>query len=83
MGKLFEGLRDTGEILKQVVEEERISGLDAHALDRLMRAWKPRRLASPTFFACCGGWRGVSGVSPIRRVSPPALKRERLIGPAR
>jgi cyclic beta-1,2-glucan synthetase len=46
-GKAFEGLQDTGEILKQVVEQEGISGLDAHALDALMRAWKttPARIA--------------------------------------
>jgi cyclic beta-1,2-glucan synthetase len=46
-GKAFEGLRDTGEILKQVVEQEGISGLDAHALDELMRAWEtpPARIA--------------------------------------
>jgi cyclic beta-1,2-glucan synthetase len=45
--KAFEGLRDTGEILKQVVEQEGISGLDAHALDELMRAWEtpPARIA--------------------------------------
>ena len=46
-GTAFEGLRDTGEILKQVVEQEGISGLDAHALDELMRAWEttPARIA--------------------------------------
>src|SRR4030065_478461 len=37
--KAFEGLRDTGEILKQVVEQEGTSGLDGHALDALMRVW--------------------------------------------
>ena len=61
-GKAFEGLRDTGEILKQVVEQEGFRGLDAHALDALMRAWETRRLASPTRSACCGGWRGASGL---------------------
>jgi cyclic beta-1,2-glucan synthetase len=46
-GKAFEGLRDTGEILKQVVEQEGVYGLDAHALDELMRAWEdpPDRIA--------------------------------------
>jgi cyclic beta-1,2-glucan synthetase len=46
-GKAFEGLRDTGEILKQVVEQESISGLDGHALDELMRTWEapPARIA--------------------------------------
>ncbi|HET6454097.1 MAG TPA: glucoamylase family protein, partial [Armatimonadota bacterium] len=46
-GKAFEGLQDTGEILKQVVEQEGISGLDTHALDALMRAWEtpPTRIA--------------------------------------
>ncbi|MGA2532307.1 MAG: glucoamylase family protein [Candidatus Aminicenantales bacterium] len=46
-GKAFEGLRDTGEILKQVIEQERMSGLDAHALDALMRLWEkpPARIA--------------------------------------
>jgi len=45
--KAFEGLRDTREILKQVVEQEGISGLDTHALDALMRAWEtpPARIA--------------------------------------
>ena len=45
--KAFEGLRDTGEILKQVVEQEGIHGLNAHALDKLMRAWEspPDRIA--------------------------------------
>ncbi|MDQ7842063.1 MAG: glucoamylase family protein, partial [bacterium] len=46
-GKAFEGLRDTGEILKQVVEQESISGLDGHTLGLLMRAWEapPARIA--------------------------------------
>jgi len=46
-GKAFKGLRDTGEILKQVVEQEGISRLGAHALDELMRAWEapPARIA--------------------------------------
>jgi len=46
-GKAFEGLRDTGEILKQVVEQEGLSGLDGHAFDTLMRAWEtpPARIA--------------------------------------
>jgi cyclic beta-1,2-glucan synthetase len=45
--KAFEGLRDTGEILKQVIEQENISGLDAHAVDALMRLWEtpPVRIA--------------------------------------
>jgi cyclic beta-1,2-glucan synthetase len=45
--KAFEGLRDTGEILKQVVQREGIRGLDAHVLDELMRVWEtpPARLA--------------------------------------
>ena len=45
--KAFEGLRDTGEILKQVVQREGIPGLDAHVLDELMRMWEtpPARLA--------------------------------------
>jgi cyclic beta-1,2-glucan synthetase len=45
--KAFEGLRDTGEILKQVVQQEGIPGLDAHVLDELMRVWEtpPARLA--------------------------------------
>ncbi|MCJ7831406.1 MAG: glycosyl transferase, partial [Dehalococcoidia bacterium] len=46
-GKAFEGLRDTGEILKQVVEQKGISGLDVHALDAMVRAWEtpPARIA--------------------------------------
>ena len=45
--KAFEGLRDTGEILTQVVQREGIPGLDAHVLDELMRVWEtpPARLA--------------------------------------
>ncbi|MGO8733327.1 MAG: GH36-type glycosyl hydrolase domain-containing protein [Terriglobia bacterium] len=45
--KAFEGLRDTGEILKQAVEQGGISGLDAHALDELTGAWEtpPARIA--------------------------------------
>ncbi len=45
--KAFEGLRDTGEILKQVVQREGIPGLNAHVLDELMRVWEtpPARLA--------------------------------------
>jgi cyclic beta-1,2-glucan synthetase len=45
--KAFEGLRDTGEILKQVVQREGIPGLDAHVLDELMCVWEtpPARLA--------------------------------------
>ncbi|MBU4034639.1 MAG: glycosyl transferase, partial [Proteobacteria bacterium] len=46
-GKAFEGLRDTGEILKQVVEQESISGLDARGHDALMGVWEtpPARIA--------------------------------------
>ncbi|MGD0458927.1 MAG: glucoamylase family protein [Terriglobia bacterium] len=45
--KGFEGLRDTGEILKQAVQQEGLPGLDAHVLDELMRAWEtpPARIA--------------------------------------
>ena len=45
--KAFGGLRDTGEILKQVVEQEDISGLDVHVLDELVRALEapPDRIA--------------------------------------
>jgi cyclic beta-1,2-glucan synthetase len=45
--KAFEGLRDTGEILRQVVQQEGIPGLDAHVLDELMGVWTtpPARLA--------------------------------------
>ncbi|UCF05851.1 MAG: glycosyl transferase, partial [bacterium] len=43
----FEGLRDTGEILKQAVEAEGVSGFDSHGLDELMRTLKspPERIA--------------------------------------
>jgi cyclic beta-1,2-glucan synthetase len=46
-GTAFEGLRDTGEILKQVVEQKSVPGLNGHALDALMRAWEtpPARIA--------------------------------------
>ena len=36
----FAGLRDTAEILRQVVEQEGISGLDAHRLVKLMPTWE-------------------------------------------
>ena len=36
-GRAFEGLRDTGEILKEVVEKKSNAGFDASALDELMR----------------------------------------------
>jgi cyclic beta-1,2-glucan synthetase len=38
--KTFEGLRDTLEILKQIVQQESIPGFDTHALDELMFAWE-------------------------------------------
>jgi cyclic beta-1,2-glucan synthetase len=38
--KPFAGLRDTGEILRQVAREENPAGLDVHALDDLLRAWE-------------------------------------------
>ncbi|KPK69291.1 glycosyl transferase, partial [candidate division TA06 bacterium SM23_40] len=43
----FEGMRDTGEILKQAVEAEGVPGFDAHGLDELLRALKspPERIA--------------------------------------
>jgi cyclic beta-1,2-glucan synthetase len=43
----FEGLRDTGEILKQAVKKKGVFGFDAHGLDELMRALKapPGRIA--------------------------------------
>jgi cyclic beta-1,2-glucan synthetase len=46
-GRAFEGLRDTGEILKEIVQRKSIPGLDAHVLDELMRGWEtpPARLA--------------------------------------
>ena len=45
--KAFAGLRDTGEILKEVIEKVGISDLDGHALDELLRAWEdpPERIA--------------------------------------
>jgi cyclic beta-1,2-glucan synthetase len=45
--KAFAGLRDTGAILKQVVEEEGASDLNARGLDALMRGWEapPDRIA--------------------------------------
>jgi len=46
-GRAFEGLRDTGEILKEVVEQKGIAGLDASALEELMRMCEspPDRIA--------------------------------------
>ena len=43
----FEGLRDTGEILKQAVEEESLSRFDAHGLNELLHTLKtpPERIA--------------------------------------
>jgi cyclic beta-1,2-glucan synthetase len=45
--KAFAGLRDTGEILKEAIEKIGISGLDGHALDRLLLGWEdpPERIA--------------------------------------
>jgi cyclic beta-1,2-glucan synthetase len=45
--RAFEGLRDTGEILKEVVDQEGIAGFDAYAFDELMRKWEspPDRIA--------------------------------------
>jgi cyclic beta-1,2-glucan synthetase len=45
--KAFEGLRDTGDILKQVVQQKGIPGLNPHALDELIGAWEapPDRIA--------------------------------------
>ncbi|MDI6451577.1 GH36-type glycosyl hydrolase domain-containing protein [Anaerobaca lacustris] len=34
------GLHDAGEVLRQIVREERCSGLDVHALDDLLLAWE-------------------------------------------
>jgi len=36
----FAGLHDAGEILRQIVREERFPGLDVHALDDLLRQWE-------------------------------------------
>jgi len=36
----FAGLHDAGEVLLQVVREERSFGLDVHALEDLLRAWE-------------------------------------------
>jgi len=46
-GRAFEGLRDTREILKEVVDQKGIAGLDASALDELMRVCEspPDRIA--------------------------------------
>jgi cyclic beta-1,2-glucan synthetase len=38
--KVFAGLRDTGEILKQTAEEEGVSDLDTRGFDELMREWE-------------------------------------------
>jgi cyclic beta-1,2-glucan synthetase len=45
--KAFEGLRDTGEILKHVVQQEGIARCDTHALDEVIRALEapPDRIA--------------------------------------
>ena len=46
-GRAFAGLRDTGDILREVAEQEEIAGFDAYALDELMRKWEspPERIA--------------------------------------
>jgi cyclic beta-1,2-glucan synthetase len=46
-GRTIEGLRDTGEILKEVAEQKGIGGLDASALEELMRQCEspPDRIA--------------------------------------
>jgi cyclic beta-1,2-glucan synthetase len=35
----FGGLRDTGEVLRQTLRTEKVSGVDARALDELLRTW--------------------------------------------
>ena len=37
-GKAFAGLRDTGEVLRQVIRDEAPAGFDVRALDKLLRA---------------------------------------------
>ncbi|MEX1139009.1 MAG: glucoamylase family protein [Bacteroidota bacterium] len=46
-GKALEGLRDTGEILKEVVDQEGVAGFDAYTFDELLRTWEspPDRIA--------------------------------------
>ncbi|MFN2148605.1 MAG: GH36-type glycosyl hydrolase domain-containing protein, partial [Anaerolineales bacterium] len=39
-GKVFDGLRDTGKILKLVVEREGFTSFDVQALDELLHAWE-------------------------------------------
>jgi cyclic beta-1,2-glucan synthetase len=45
--KVFDGLRDTGKTLKLVVEREGFTGINAQALDGLLRVWEspPERIA--------------------------------------
>jgi cyclic beta-1,2-glucan synthetase len=45
--KAFEGLRDTGQVLKQAIEKEGLSDPDSHALDQLLLGWEdpPERIA--------------------------------------
>ncbi|MBN2425701.1 MAG: hypothetical protein JXB44_11805 [Calditrichaceae bacterium] len=38
--KVFTGLYDTGEVLRQVIREEKVFGLNVQSLDELMRMWK-------------------------------------------
>jgi cyclic beta-1,2-glucan synthetase len=46
--KSFAGLRDTGEILKETLEQEGITDLDGHALDQLLLTWEdpPERVGA-------------------------------------
>ena len=72
MRKVFAGLRDTGEILKQTAEEEGVSGLRTGLFDELMRAWEnpPDRIVDALRLlrrmetdvkVFAGAWRGSAG----------------------
>ena len=56
--KTFAGLRDTGEVLKETLEQEGITDLDGHALDQLLLEWEapPRAHCRRALPAAAGGW---------------------------
>ena len=81
--KAFEGLRDTGEMLRQVGEAEGLSGPEDQPFDELLRARQDPPDALLTHSACCGGSGVRSRHCPRRCLSPPSGGGSGLIGPGR
>ena len=70
--EVFAGLRDTGEVLRQTLLAEKASGVDARALDDLLRIWRspPDRIIDTL-----GVLGGRSTTSGIWRKKPGSLRR--------